>query len=60
MKLAVMPMTLIREMACMPLTTVKVAPRAPNFDILASLGDFLGLGKFGCAGREGCQGIEVG
>lgn len=58
-------MTLIREMACMPLTTVKVAPRAPNFDILASLGDFLGLGKFGlgkfgCAGREGCQGIEVG
>lgn len=30
MKLAVMPMIAMRETACMPLTTVKVAPRAPN------------------------------
>jgi hypothetical protein len=29
MKLAVMPMMEMRETACMPLTTVKVAPRAP-------------------------------
>lgn len=30
MKLAVMPMIAMREMACIPRTTVKVAPRAPN------------------------------
>lgn len=30
MKLAVMPMMAMREMTCMPRTTVKVAPRAPN------------------------------
>lgn len=29
MKLAVMPMMEMRQMACMPRTTVKVAPRAP-------------------------------
>jgi len=29
-KLAVMPMMEMRETACIPLTTVKVAPRAPN------------------------------
>jgi hypothetical protein len=30
MKLAVMPMMEMRDTACMPLTTVKVAPRAPK------------------------------
>ena len=54
MKLAVMPMMLIREMACMPLTTVKVAPRAPKFDILKDEGDFLGLGIFEFVGGEAC------
>ena len=31
MKLDVMPMIVMSEMACMARTTVKVAPRAPNF-----------------------------
>jgi hypothetical protein len=33
MKLAVMPMMAISDTACMPRTTVKVAPRAPWFGI---------------------------
>lgn len=31
MKLAVIPIMVMRETACIPLTTVKVAPRAPKF-----------------------------
>ena len=31
MKFEVMPMMVIREMACMARTTMKVAPRAPKF-----------------------------
>jgi hypothetical protein len=31
MKFAVIPMMEMREMACIPRTTVKVAPKAPKF-----------------------------
>jgi len=70
MKLAVMPMMVMREMACMPLTTVKVAPRAPKLGAILEnvvgwdgwgLGDGLGRSlKYSSRGRFGVSGWIVG
>jgi len=49
-KLAVMPMMEMSETACIPLTTVKVAPRAPKFGpgILDEVLVVLKIGLEGC------------
>lgn len=57
MKLAVIPMMLIREMASIARTTVKVAPRAPTLEGIVGVGGgFLVLEVCGPEGLEGCGG----
>jgi hypothetical protein len=55
MKFEVMPMMVMREMACMARTTVKVAPRAPKFWDAIMIGVLMGgrIGSCGIAWTEG-------
>jgi hypothetical protein len=70
MKFAVIPMMVISEMICIPLTTVKATPSAPKlcFAIMLKLEDGIallgleGVGSFKGAseiiGRSGWRGLE--